>query len=93
MFDTPRFSLGHTFMTPGAQEALKDAEQHPWEFLGRHVCGDWGEVDTEDAQENERSLLHGWRILSAYSTTKGERIWILTERDRSSSTILLPEEY
>lgn len=93
MFDTPRFSLGHCFMTPGAQEALAASGQQPFEFLLRHQCGDWGEVDTEDAEENERSLLHGWRILSAYRTTRGERLWLITEADRSSTTCLLPSEY
>lgn len=62
-------------------------------FLDRHVTGDWGEVGAEDAQENELSVVWGFRILSAYRTAKGTRLWVITEADRSSTCILLPEEY
>jgi hypothetical protein len=79
--------------TPGALAALERAHQAPGEFLGRHVAGDWGEVPQEDKTENEVSLLNGYRILCAYRTSLGERLWILTEADRSVTTILLPEDY
>jgi len=79
--------------TPGALRALEKAEQHPAEFLDRHVNGDWGEVPDADKQENERSVEQGLRILSAYTTSAGDKLWILTEADRSATTILLPEEY
>jgi hypothetical protein len=62
-------------------------------FLDRHVNGDWGEVPEEDKQENEFSVQHGFRILSAYTTSAGEKIWIITEADRSATTMLLPNEY
>ncbi len=88
-----KFPLGRTVATPGALAALAKAEQTPNEFLDRHVTGDWGEVDEEDAQENEFSLMNGLRLLSAYRTKLDERIWIITEADRSVTTILLPEEY
>lgn len=90
---TPRFSLGHIVATPGALDALLMAGITPASFLRRHVIGDWGELDAEDRSENERSLAHGFRLLSAYTLTTGVRIWIITEADRSSTCILLPEEY
>jgi hypothetical protein len=73
--------------------ALSAAHQLPDEFLSRHASGDWGDLGYDDQQENEVSLVHGFRLLSAYHTTIGEAIWILTEADRSATTILLPEEY
>jgi hypothetical protein len=90
---TPRFPLGRTLITPGALEVIAEAEQIPAAFLARHLVGDWGEVCEEDAQENELSLREGFRILSAYRTKTGTRIWVITEADRSATTILLPEEY
>jgi hypothetical protein len=72
---------------------LEKAEQLPAEFLDRHVNGDWGDVPEEDKQENAFSVEHGFRILSAYTTSAGETIWIITEADRSYTTILLPSEY
>lgn len=88
-----RFELGQTLITPGAQEALQEAGQAPHEFLLRHEAGDWGELCEDDRKENELSLQHGFRLLSAYYTSKGQKIWIITEWDRSTTTILLPEEY
>ena len=88
-----RFALGQTFITPGAEEALQIAGQTAIEFLRRHMSCDWGELSEEDAQENELSLREGFRLLSAYRTTRGEKIWIITEADRSATTILLPSEY
>jgi hypothetical protein len=78
-----RFPLGRVVATPGALRALEEAEQLPTEFLDRHMNGDWGEVTDADKQENEFSIEHGLRILSAYTTSAGEKIWILTEADRS----------
>ena len=88
-----RFPLGRVVATPGALRALEQAEQLPAEFLDRHVNGDWGDVPEEDKHENELSVEQGFRILSAYTTSAGEKIWILTEADRSFTTLLLPEEY
>ena len=87
------FPLGQVVATPGALEALKDARQEPIEFLRRHVAGDWGEVPPEDAQENELSVEQGFRILSAYTLSSSVKIWLITEADRSATTLLLPEEY
>jgi hypothetical protein len=91
--DTPKFPLGKTVATPGALRALAQVNQLPHHFLDRHVCGDWGELDEEDRRENDRSINEGLRILSAYRLKDDTKIWIITEADRSSTCILLPEEY
>jgi hypothetical protein len=87
------FKPGRIVATPGALDALSEANQEPLSFLNRHLTGDWGEVSTEDARENEFSLAKGFRILSAYRLITGVKIWIITEADRSATTLLLPEEY
>ena len=89
-----RFALGQTFITPGAEEALQIAGQTAIEFLRRHMSCDWGsELSDEDVQENEMSLKEGFRLLSNYRTGKGQQLWIITEADRSATTVLLPSEY
>ena len=93
MKQKPRFKLGQLCSTPGALEAMNDAGQNPMEFVGRHLNGDWGEVCAEDRQANEEALEGNLRLLSAYRTHAGVRLWIITEADRSATTILLPEEY
>jgi hypothetical protein len=80
-------------MTVGAIDALQRAGQEPLMFLKRHQHGDWGELDPEDAAENVRSVKEGLRILSSYRLVNGEKLWLITEWDRSVSTLLLPEEY
>jgi len=87
-----RFSLGQTVATPGALEVLGSAGASPLTLLARHQSGDWGNVPPEDARENERSVMQGDRILSSYRVG-GERLWIITEADRSVTTILKPDEY
>jgi len=89
----PLFELGRLVGTPGALRALEEAEQIPFELLHRHVIGDWGELCEEDREENEQSVDQGFRILSAYKLNTGIKIWVITEWDRSATTILLPEEY
>ncbi len=88
-----KFQLGTVVATPGALSALENAGQSPLELLQRHASGDWGDIDAADRKENELSLKHGFRLLSAYSLSGGTRLWIITEADRSATTILLPEEY
>jgi hypothetical protein len=88
-----KFLPGRIVATPGALAALTDSGELPFEYLNRHIHGDWGEVDQHDRLENELSLEQGWRVLSAYTLKSGVRIWIMTEADRSSTCILLPEEY
>lgn len=87
------FPLGSVFMTVGARESLSDSSQEPIEFLARHQRGDWGDICKDDADESDFSLKNGFRILSAYKTNGGEKLWIITEADRSATTILLPSEY
>ena len=87
------FSLGQVVATPGALTALQKAGQLPQEFLTRHVQGDWGELCEEDKHENALSLERGFRLLSRYSTSAGEALYVITEADRSVTTLLLPEEY
>lgn len=88
-----KFLLGRLLATPGALEALQKAGQEAIEFLSRHQHGDWGDLDDEDKQENELSVLNDYRILSAYTLKTSVKIWIITEADRSATTILLPSEY
>ena len=88
------FDLGAVVATPGALEVLTSAATSPAALLERHAGGDWGEVPPEDARENARSLKYGWRVLSSYPVGEdGERVWIITEADRSSTCLLLPEDY
>ena len=96
----PLFPLGQVVTTPGALAAARS----PWQFvelLARHVCGDWGFIDPEDAETNRLAVIEGDRILSAYPIDPdkpcagfGENcLWVITEADRSVTTILLPEDY
>jgi hypothetical protein len=87
------FPLGQTVATPGALEAFARTGETPLPFLARHADGNWGDVDEHDKAENDFSVEHGFRILSAYRLADDTKIWIITEADRSSTTILLPEEY
>ena len=86
---TPRFPLGRTVATPGALALGIDLAS----YMRRHHCGDWGDLDAGDKQANEEALNDGTRILSCYQVGGGKRIYIITEWDRSSTCILLPEEY
>lgn len=88
-----RFPLGDLLITPGAQEAL--TSERVQECLRRHWRGDWGDVCEEDRGANDAALQHGARLLSVYPVAEGSaaKFWIITEADRSSTTVLLPEEY
>ncbi len=88
-----RFPLGQLVMTPGADEAMTEAGHIPPEFLLRHKNADWGELDEFDKQQNDLALLHGSRLLSAYHTRLAAKLWVITEADRSATTLLLPDEY
>ena len=86
--------LGKVFASVGAIAAFAEAPgKVPDTYLARHANGDWGEVDEHDRQADEYALEHGLRVLSAYTLSSGEKIWIITEVDRSSTTIPSPEEY
>ena len=88
-----KFPLGQTVATRGALEALLKSSESPLIFLGKHAAGDWGDLDPEDLQANEDALRDGSRLFSAYHTSLGTKLWVITEADRSATTILLPEEY
>jgi hypothetical protein len=90
-FPIAKFRLGQIVATPNALEHLNQADILTG--IQRHQAGDWGEVCEEDQQENELSLKQGFRLLSAYRTTNGTKFWIITEADRSVTTVLLPEDY
>src|ERR1700752_5308527 len=87
------FPLGRPPAPPGGLDVLTQAGQTPTEFLSRHQRGDWGQCCEEDARENDHSVKQGFRIFSVYTTCKGEKLWIITEADRSATTLLLPSEY
>lgn len=88
-----RFPLGNVVITGNALKAFQTNKQPATEFIERHVSGDWGDLEPEDKVENEFSLLEGFRILSAYHLKDGTKIYIITERDRSLTIILLASEY
>ena len=93
---TKLFPLGRTLMTNGVKEMLNEKTLVPKYYtdylLTRHRSGDWGEVDAEDGTSNDDSVKNGNRLLSVYSIS-GEKVWIITEADRSTTTMLLPSEY
>ena len=87
------FPLGQVVATPGALEAFQNANEAPFPYINRHAVGDWGDLYPEDKRSNDEALEMGYRILSAYTLSSGMKIWIITEADRSVTTLLLPEEY
>ena len=91
--DKGLFPLGQTVMTPGAIEVLEGTAESPGDFIARHQSGDWGEVCADDAQANQEALHQGFRLMSVYRTAEGKKLWVITEADRSVTTLLLPEEY
>ena len=87
----PKFPLGRVLITSQAYEQLPLGDQLA--ALGRHQYGDWGEICEEDREENELSFREGYRLLSVYQSHTGKAFYIITEHDRSATTILLPCEY
>lgn len=88
-----KFNMGLVFATPGALEALEAADESSLRFLMRHASGDWGDVCEEDGMANEFAVESELRLFSVYHLRDGTKIWIITEADRSATTILLPSEY
>ena len=84
--------LGRVLATPGALKLIRDAGEDPFGYLALHASGDWGELDAHDRRENGRALKNGRRVLSSYPIGR-DRVWVITEADRSVTTILLPDEY
>jgi hypothetical protein len=95
----PKFELGQIVATPGALAALKESNETALPFLLKHQSGDWGEICDDDKKLNNEAISHEGnpnqqqRVLSAYTTAKGVKIWVITEWTRESSCILLPDEY
>ena len=87
-----KFCPGRVVATPGALDALEVSGQDASFFIDKHLSGDWGEADAEDQDANDQALLDGGRLLSVYRTLKGVVVWVLTEADRSSTCLLLPED-
>jgi len=88
---TCKFALGRTFITRNALDRL--TVEDVLKAAVRHAAGDWGDLCAEDWQENELSLRQGFRLLSVYYSNAGEKFWIITEADRSVTTVLMPEDY
>lgn len=91
-----KFSLGQLLMTRGVNDQVAENEafaKFVMNNLKRHANGDWGDLCSEDKAENELSLNEGYRLLSAYETDGLPKIWIITEADRSATTVLFPDEY
>lgn len=86
-----RFALGSVYVTRRVSEELANEEIQA--VLERHASGDWGLVDDEDREANEQALVNGLRLLSSYVTASGLKLWVITEADRSATTILFPSEY
>ena len=96
--NAPKFPLGQILATPAALNALGECHQNLLSFLARHSAGDWGDLCDEDRELNDSAIEEGSRILSAYHTSNGTKLWVITEAtdedsQRSATTILLPEEY
>lgn len=87
------FVHGQVVATPGALDALIKHDIEPLELIRRHVTGDWGDLCAEDRHQNLFAIRSGLRIFSSYKIEGATKIWIITEADRSSTTLLLPEEY
>jgi hypothetical protein len=87
------FPLGQIVATPGALDLLDRTATNAAELLERHRSGDWGNLDPEDAEANTEAIVSGRRLLSCYPLGTNERMWVITEADRSVTTLLLPEEY
>lgn len=91
--NTELFPLGQVVATPGALAVLTQAGEEANALLDRHARGDWGEVDQHDRNANNQALRRRERLVSAYTLKDGTKLWVITEADRSVTTLLLPEEY
>jgi hypothetical protein len=88
----PLFTLGQIVSTPGAIDFMEAHNVQPMDLLKRHLTGDWGDLDASDKAENDHAVKFGDRIFSSYKFN-GEKVWVITECDRSATTFLLPSEY
>jgi hypothetical protein len=93
MGDRWRFLPGCIVATPGAVELLGRYDKTPADYLNRHLSEDWGNLGIADKRENELSVSRGYRNFSSYEVSPLDTLWVITEADRSATTLLLPEEY
>jgi len=91
--DKPLFSIGKLVATRGAMEMLQRLELSPFDFVSRHWQGDWGDLERDDCYANDRALRENTRLLSSYRINPDDKLWIITEADRTATTLLLPGEY
>ena len=91
--ENPLFPLGKLVATPEAIELLRQHELSPFDYVTRHWQGDWGDLEAEDVEANKAALQYGTRLFSSHRIGDGDKLWIITEADRSSTTLLLPSEY
>ena len=89
----PRFPIGQLVITAGVAELIRRGRLNPSAYLARHLSGDWGDLCDEDRHLNDAALKSGDRLLSSYQVASDLKLWIITEWDRSVTTLLLPEEY
>lgn len=89
----PMSEHGALIISPGVDALMKAERLDPFHYFGRHILGNWGDICDEDRQLNEDALIFGYRLMSVYDIEPGLKLWIITEADRSATTILLPEEY
>ncbi|MFN7573416.1 MAG: hypothetical protein ACK5TK_18565 [Betaproteobacteria bacterium] len=87
------FTPGRLLATPAALECLTAAGRTPFEFVRRHIAGDWSEMSAEDMAANSRAVADGSRVFSSYGLPDGARVWVITEADRGQTTVLLPSDY
>ncbi|NKA93526.1 plasmid related protein [Ralstonia solanacearum] len=89
----PRLRLGQLLATPAAVAALSVAGVSVFKLLNRHARGDWGDLSEENHQQNNLAAMSGQRVLSSYLLSTGQKVWVVTEWDRSMTTVLLPDDY
>lgn len=89
----PLFRFGALAFSAGIDALVRSGQLDPFAYLRRHLSGDWGDLDQEDLLSNDASILNDHRLLSAYRITPDQTIWIITEADRSLTTVLFPDEY
>lgn len=93
MFPIPKFPLGRCVATPAALSLLATNAVSTGSLLDRHITGDWGKLCDEDKQANDDAVKHGGQVLSSYELPSGDKVWVITEWDRSVTTVLTPDDY
>ncbi len=89
----PLFSLGKVFLTPATKAMFSEGILDVNELINRHISGDWSDMCDDDIESNKDAIVHGFRVFSSYKLSESQNIWIITEADRSCTTLLLPDEY